>query len=122
MRLLHSVDSGYFGTRETPYDQKHFQQLIEWLCQCISQDPVSVLAGAKMLILWSSIRIAPHGMAHGLRTGISGEFLRMKIEVRQLPKHLGMAWINKDPYAIFKDNELIDKLREDNIRYLIGIF
>lgn len=122
MRLIHCIESGYFEPREMPDNRKHFQQLIGWICECINQDPVSLLVGSKMLILWNSVRIAPHSMAHDLRTGIFREFPRMEIEVQQLPKHLGMAWINKDPYAIFKDNELIDKLREDNIRYLIGIF
>ena len=122
MRLMHFIDSGYFEPRETPYNQKHFQQLVEWLCQCISQDPLSVLAGAKMLILWSSIRIAPHSMAHDLRTGTFRELPRMKIEVQQLPNHLGMAWINKDSYAILRDEELIQKLQKEKIRYLIGIF
>ena len=122
MKLIHFVDSGYFGTRETPEGQKLFRQLIEWLCQCISQDPLSVLVGAKMLILWSAVRIAPRSMAHGLQAEFRGEFPRMKIEVRQMPDHLGMAWINKDSYAILRDEELIQKLQEEKVRYLIGIF
>ncbi len=122
MRLMHFIDSGYFGTRETSEDQQNFQQLIEWLCACISQDPVSVLAGAKMLILWSAIRVAPHSMACDLGREVRHELPRMKIEVQQLPKHLGMAWINKEPYAILEDKKLIKELKEKEIRYLIGIF
>ena len=126
MRLIHLLESSMFHQIEgriavgTPETCERFQKFVEWLCECIKQDPEPIEKGGKMLIIWQAIGSVRLCLSQDLRAEILKRFPKMEIELQEMDRDLE-RFVICSPGAILRDSKLLFQLIDGRIRYLIVI-
>ena len=130
MRLIHLIESDqYYETEigevvKTSLISKRFRQLVLWICSCVRQDPKPLVEIGKMLVMYHSGRNTNFDMAQALKVEVEKKFPEIRVELRQIIDE-SAAWmeeVRRHPQSILRDMNLLFRLLDGDIRYLIGIF